>query len=91
MTIHASKGLEFPIVFVIGMEEGIFPHSRSMDTLEDIEEERRLCYVAMTRAEKRLFLSYCQNRDRFFQTTVMVPSRFLDEIPSKYTKNIKIT
>lgn len=90
MTIHASKGLEFPVVFVIGMEEGIFPHAKCKDTQEDIEEERRLCYVAMTRAEKRLFLSYCQERDKFFQRMTMTPSRFLDEIPSKYTKNVRI-
>lgn len=90
MTIHASKGLEFPIVFVVGMEEEIFPHRLCMDSEDSIEEERRLCYVAMTRAEKRLFLSYCKIRDNFFQEKEMIPSRFLKEIPQNYTKSIRM-
>ena len=68
MTIHASKGLEFPVVFIAGLEEGLFPHSRSLDSESGMEEERRLCYVGMTRAEKRLYLSWARYRRRFGRT-----------------------
>jgi DNA helicase-2/ATP-dependent DNA helicase PcrA len=83
MTLHNAKGLEFPIVFLAGMEEGLFPHSRSIDTPGMIEEERRLCYVGMTRAEKRLFLSWARFRRRFGggQQERTMRSRFLDEVP----------
>ena len=83
MTLHNAKGLEFPIVFLAGMEEGLFPHSRSIDTPGMIEEERRLCYVGMTRAEKRLFLSWARFRRRFGggQQERTKRSRFLDEVP----------
>ncbi|AGB41146.1 DNA/RNA helicase, superfamily I [Halobacteroides halobius DSM 5150] len=83
MTVHAAKGLEFPVVFVVGVEEEIFPHYRSITTgeREDIEEERRLCYVAMTRAEDRLFMSYARERKKYGETQEMIPSRFLDELP----------
>jgi len=83
MTLHNAKGLEFPIVFLAGMEEGLFPHSRSIDSPAMLEEERRLCYVGMTRAEKRLLLSWARSRRRFGggQQERTVRSRFLKEIP----------
>ena len=67
MTFHAAKGLEFPVVFMVGMEEGLFPHSRSMMDKNELEEERRLCYVGMTRAKEKLFLTYSRKR-LFFRT-----------------------
>jgi DNA helicase-2/ATP-dependent DNA helicase PcrA len=81
MTVHTAKGLEFPVVFVVGLEEGIFPHSGSMRDAGGLEEERRLCYVAMTRAMDRLFLTSARERFRFGSRTYGVPSRFLREIP----------
>ncbi|EEG76375.1 DNA helicase PcrA, partial [Dethiobacter alkaliphilus] len=81
MTMHAAKGLEFPVVFVAGMEEGIFPHMRSFDTADGIEEERRLCYVGITRAEKRLYLTSAMNRNLFGRRMHNMPSRFLRELP----------
>jgi DNA helicase-2/ATP-dependent DNA helicase PcrA len=77
LTIHAAKGLEWPVVFVTGLEEGTLPHERSMGTLEGLEEERRLCYVALTRAAERLYLSFAPGRSR---GQTLKPSRFLDEI-----------
>jgi len=81
MTAHASKGLEFPIIFVIGMEEGLFPHSNSMESLYDLEEERRLCYVAITRAMERVYLTHVGSRMYFGSIQINMPSRFLSEIP----------
>jgi len=81
MTLHAAKGLEFPVVFIIGMEEGLFPHSRSLSDLNQLEEERRLAYVGMTRAEKLLYLTFAERRLYFGQKTSNPPSRFLSEIP----------
>ncbi len=81
MTLHSAKGLEFDIVFIVGMEEGLFPHSRSMKNKEELEEERRLCYVGMTRARKKLFLTYTQNRLYFGSRTYNQISRFVSEIP----------
>lgn len=83
MTVHASKGLEFKTVFIIGMEEGLFPHMQSMGLLEDLEEERRLCYVAMTRAMERLYITLAQSRMYFGNINTNMPSRFLNEIPTK--------
>jgi DNA helicase-2/ATP-dependent DNA helicase PcrA len=80
MTLHAAKGLEFPVVFLTGMEEGVFPHARSLNDTADIEEERRLCYVGLTRAQKRLFLSYALHR-RLHGYGLGEASRFLEEIP----------
>src|SRR5262245_40014125 len=80
MTLHSAKGLEFPVVFLTGMEEGVFPHSRSMNDADELEEERRLCYVGLTRAKRRLFLSYALHR-RIQGYGVGEPSRFLLEIP----------
>lgn len=87
MTIHAAKGLEFPIVFMIGMEEGLFPHSRSVMDKNELEEERRLCYVGMTRAKTKLFLSYTRKRLYFGQRTNNVISRFLLELPENVVKS----
>jgi len=83
LTLHNAKGLEFPIVFLAGMEEGLFPHMRSLDSKAAMEEERRLCYVGMTRSEKRLFLTSARYRRRFGggQQEATIPSRFLREVP----------
>jgi DNA helicase-2/ATP-dependent DNA helicase PcrA len=81
MTLHAAKGLEFESVFLVGLEEGLLPHSRSITNEEGLEEERRLCYVGMTRAKDRLHLSWARSRQVFGQRRVSQPSRFLDEIP----------
>ncbi|GAX91129.1 DNA helicase PcrA [Effusibacillus lacus] len=83
MTLHSAKGLEFPIVFLAGMEEGVFPHSRTLDDPDEMEEERRLCYVGITRAEERLFLTTCFSRTLFGQTRMNAESRFLKEIPQE--------
>jgi DNA helicase-2/ATP-dependent DNA helicase PcrA len=82
MTAHSAKGLEFPVVFLVGMEEGIFPHSASSNDRPRIEEERRLCYVGMTRAMECLVLTCASERRRFGSRTYGVPSRFLTEIPT---------
>ena len=81
MTMHSAKGLEFPVVFVVGMEEGIFPGQRTLGDPEEMEEERRLCYVALTRAKERLHLSCAHQRMLFGRTSSNLPSRFTDEIP----------
>jgi DNA helicase-2/ATP-dependent DNA helicase PcrA len=83
MTLHAAKGLEFPAVFMVGMEEGLFPHMRSQDDAEALEEERRLCYVGMTRAKTRLVLTSAARRRVFGEYRASDPSRFLDEIPAE--------
>ena len=81
MTMHAAKGLEFPQVFVVGMEEGLFPGNRAMGDPDEMEEERRLCYVAMTRAKDKLTLTNARQRTLYGRTTPCMPSRFLNEIP----------
>ncbi len=81
MTIHAAKGLEFPVVFVGGLEEGLFPNAMSLNTREELEEERRLFYVAITRAKIRLYLTYANTRYKFGSLTANEPSRFINEIP----------
>jgi len=83
MTLHAAKGLEFKAVFMIGMEERLFPHVRALDDLEGMEEERRLCYVGMTRARERLYLLYTRRRHLFGQEQANLPSRFLKDIPTE--------
>ncbi len=83
MTLHSAKGLEFPIVFLVGMEEGVFPHERSMGDEFEIEEERRLCYVGMTRAQKMLYLSHAMNRTIFGETRRQRASRFLSDLPAE--------
>jgi len=82
MTVHSSKGLEFPVVFLVGMEERIFPHASSAGDEQGIEEERRLCYVAMTRAMEQLHITHAAERRRFGERNLQSPSRFIDEIPS---------
>ena len=83
ITLHAAKGLEFPVVFIGGLEEGVFPHSRSLDDEKQLEEERRLAYVGITRAKRRLFLSHAARRATWGQGGLSVPSRFLFEIPAE--------
>ena len=93
MTIHNAKGLEFPVVFMAGMEDGLFPHSRSLLSEGAMEEERRLCYVGMTRAEKRLVLSWARSRRRYGggDPERSMPSRFLKEIPSNLVITLGVT
>jgi DNA helicase-2/ATP-dependent DNA helicase PcrA len=83
MTLHSAKGLEFPIVFLIGCEDGVFPHIRSLTDPDELEEERRLAYVGITRARERLFVSHAWSRMLWGATQYNPPSRFLDEIPSE--------
>ena len=86
MTMHAAKGLEFPNVFLVGFEEGLFPSNRSMNEPDELEEERRLCYVAITRAKKTLTISYARQRMLYGRTTTNLPSRFVDELPEEVVK-----
>src|SRR3954452_65105 len=88
MTMHAAKGLEFPVVVIAGLEEGLFPHSRSAESEEELEEERRLCYVGMTRAESQLVLTSAARRRVFGEYQATDPSRFLDEIPAELVERI---
>jgi DNA helicase-2/ATP-dependent DNA helicase PcrA len=81
MTLHNAKGLEFSVVFMVGLEEGVFPHIRSLNDMEELEEERRLCYVGITRAKERLYLTYASSRRVWGARSYAVPSRFLQEIP----------
>jgi DNA helicase-2/ATP-dependent DNA helicase PcrA len=89
MSMHAAKGLEFPTVIVAGMEEGLFPHSRSVESEEDVEEERRICYVCITRAKERLILTGATRRRVFGEYQPTEPSRFLDEIPAELMTRIE--
>jgi DNA helicase-2/ATP-dependent DNA helicase PcrA len=83
MTLHAAKGLEFPVVFLVGLEEGVFPHMRSLETDKELEEERRLCYVGLTRAKEQVYVSHAYRRTIFGMVSYNAPSRFLKEIPSE--------
>ena len=89
MTLHSAKGLEFPIVFLCGMEDGLFPSQRSISDPGGLEEERRLCYVGTTRAMKQLFLSYAEQRRLHGTDTYGVPSRFIKEIPPELLEEIR--
>ena len=89
MTLHSAKGLEFPLVFICGLEDGLFPHERSADDLEGLEEERRLCYVGMTRAMRELYLSYAEQRRLHGVDNYGVPSRFLRELPTEVVEEIR--
>ncbi len=89
MTLHAAKGLEFPLVFLTGMEDGLFPSKRSTKTKAKLEEERRLCYVGITRAEKQLVISYTEQRYLYGNISYNLPSRFLDEIPTSVVHQIR--
>jgi DNA helicase-2/ATP-dependent DNA helicase PcrA len=89
MTLHTAKGLEFPMVFLCGMEEGLFPHQRSLNDLDGLEEERRLCYVGMTRAMKQLFLTYAEQRRLHGMDSYCAPSRFIKETPEDLIEEIR--
>lgn len=88
MTMHSAKGLEFPVVFIIGMEESVFPHSRALADNEELEEERRLAYVGITRAEEKLYLTCARMRTLFGRTSMNIPSRFLQEIPEEVREGV---
>ena len=88
MTLHSAKGLEFPFVFMVGMEDGYLPHQRSMDSEAELEEERRLCYVGITRAMEQLYLLHARSRRTFRETEYRVPSRFIAEIPEDLIKHV---
>jgi len=87
MTMHSAKGLEFPVVFIVGLEDGVFPHMRSLGEPEELEEERRLAYVGITRAEQRLYLTNAWSRSLFGATQYNPPSRFLDEVPEELVQH----
>ncbi len=91
MTLHSAKGLEFPIVFMAGLEEGLFPHARALGRNQDMEEERRLMYVGITRAEERLFLTFTKRRLIYGDYKYFMPSRFIDEIPPALVENMEYT
>jgi DNA helicase-2/ATP-dependent DNA helicase PcrA len=88
MTLHSAKGLEFRVVFLTGMEEGIFPHSQSLSEPDELEEERRLCYVGVTRARERLYLTHTWSRLLFGSIQQSFPSRFLKEIPEELVEDV---
>lgn len=88
MTLHSAKGLEFPVVFITGMEEGIFPHSRSLFGEDELEEERRLCYVGITRAQEKAYLTFAFQRNLYGRSGYNPPSRFLEEIPDEYKEDV---
>ena len=88
MTIHSSKGLEFDVVFITGLEDGLCPHEQSLSESDGLEEERRLMYVAVTRAKDKLYLTLSQSRMLHGQTRYNIPSRFLDEIPDQLLKRL---
>ena len=89
MTLHSAKGLEFPLVFLCGMEEGLFPHSRSIEDTARLEEERRLCYVGITRAERRLVVTYAECRRLHGNDRYQMPSRFINEIPQELISEVR--
>jgi len=89
MTLHTAKGLEFPVVFLCGMEDGLFPHQRSLNDAEGLEEERRLCYVGTTRAMKQLFMTYADQRRLHGQDNFGTPSRFISEIPEELIEEVR--
>jgi DNA helicase II / ATP-dependent DNA helicase PcrA len=89
MTLHSAKGLEFPLVFLCGMEDGLFPHQRSQSDLEGLEEERRLCYVGMTRAMRALYFTYAEQRRLHGADTYNAPSRFLGEVPAAMIEEVR--
>ncbi|HEU4769711.1 MAG TPA: 3'-5' exonuclease, partial [Pyrinomonadaceae bacterium] len=90
MTVHAAKGLEFPLVFIVGLEDGLFPHSRSVADPEDLEEERRLAYVAMTRAERHLYVTHAMKRRVYGEEIASEPSQFLNEMPGDLLDDLSL-
>jgi DNA helicase-2/ATP-dependent DNA helicase PcrA len=89
MTLHTAKGLEFPLVFLTGMEDGLFPHQRSLNDLDGLEEERRLCYVGMTRAMRQLYFTYAEQRRLHGVDSYNAPSRFLAEVPAALIEEVR--
>ena len=89
MTLHTAKGLEFPVVFLAGMEDGLFPHQRSLNDLDGLEEERRLCYVGMTRAMRQLYLTYAEQRRLHGVDSYGTPSRFMQEVPAELIEEVR--
>ena len=83
MTLHSAKGLEFPLVFLSGLEEGLFPHQRSINDAGGLEEERRLCYVGLTRAREKIVMTYAEQRRLHGTDNFGIPSRFIKEIPQE--------
>ena len=89
MTLHTAKGLEFPVVFLCGMEDGLFPHQRSLNDIDGLEEERRLCYVGMTRAMRQLYLTYAEQRRLHGIDSYGQPSRFIREVPEELIEEVR--
>ena len=89
MTMHSAKGLEFPLVFLSGLEDGLFPHQRSIADPSGLEEERRLCYVGMTRAKQILYVTYAEQRRLHGMDNFSQPSRFIKEIPDEHVEEIR--
>jgi DNA helicase-2/ATP-dependent DNA helicase PcrA len=89
MTMHSAKGLEFPLVFLCGMEDGLFPHQRSLSDIDGLEEERRLCYVGITRAKKTLYFTYAEQRRLHGMDSFSQPSRFIAEIPEALKQEVR--
>ena len=89
MTLHSAKGLEFKLVIMTGLEESLFPHGRSMDSISQLEEERRLCYVGITRAMQKLYITYAESRRLHGADTFNPPSRFIKEIPTNFMDEIR--
>jgi len=89
MTLHSAKGLEFPVVFLAGMEDGLFPHQRSVADLAGLEEERRLCYVGATRAMRQLYITYAEQRRLYGVDQYGQPSRFINELPPELIEEIR--
>lgn len=90
MTLHSAKGLEFPLVFITGLEENLFPHKMSAQEPGRMEEERRLCYVGITRAMQKLYITYAESRRLFGSETFNSPSRFVGEIPAKLVHEVRL-
>ena len=89
MTLHAAKGLEFPVVFLVGLDEGLFPHSRTLMDSSQVEEERRLAYVGITRAERQLYVTNASTRTMYGRISAYLPSRFLNEIPAELIEEFR--
>jgi len=89
MTMHSAKGLEFPLVFMCGMEDGLFPHQRSIADAQGLEEERRLCYVGITRAKQVLYVTYAEQRRMHGMDSFAQPSRFISEIPTELVEEVR--
>jgi DNA helicase-2/ATP-dependent DNA helicase PcrA len=89
MTLHSAKGLEFPLVFLSGLEDGLFPHQRSLGDADSLEEERRLCYVGLTRAQQQIFLTYAEQRRLYGTDNYGTPSRFIREIPGELLEEVR--